>query len=101
MKITESKQEVLAERRCYSCGSDNTVQYQYPRVRGVGICGLWYTNKPTDLFLCNVMQVSKYSISLRLLGLLLTGFNSNSNSNSKTQPTDQQKKMKKGLMDYG
>lgn len=40
-------------RICYACGSDKTVQYQYPRTSGMGISELWYTNYPTYLVLCN------------------------------------------------
>jgi hypothetical protein len=40
-------------RVCYACDSKKTVQYQYPRARGVGISQLWYTNGPTNLVLCN------------------------------------------------
>lgn len=45
------EQLVKVIRSCYACGSNNTVQYQYPH--GIAIGELWYTNKPTDLVLCN------------------------------------------------
>ena len=47
------KESIDLMRRCYACGSNNTVEYQYQRVRGIGIGELWYTNTPTDLVLCN------------------------------------------------